>query len=87
MGATEKWIQENPDGTAAEFKRLPPHIFNEIKDNNTIADAFLDSNRNEPPSLDDLIKSKTLSYEFGINDYEFSTYKKHITDLNTAINE
>ena len=87
MGATEKWIQENPDGTAAEFKRLPPHIFNEIKDNNTIADAFLDSNRNEPPNLDDLIKSKTLSYEFGINDYEFSTYKKHITDLNTAIND
>ena len=43
MGATEKWIQENPDGTAAEFKRLPPHIFNEIRDNNTIADAFLDS--------------------------------------------
>ena len=85
MGATEKWIQENPDGTAAEFKRLPPHIFNEIKDNNTIADAFLDSNRNEPPSLDDLIKSKTLSYELGINDYEFSTYKKHISDLNTAI--
>ena len=87
MGATEKWIQENPDGTATEFKRLPPHIFNEIKDNNTIADAFLDSNRNEPPNLDDLIKSKTLSYEFGINDYEFSTYKKHITDLNTAIND
>ena len=87
MGATEKWIQENPDGTAAEFKRLPPHIFNEIKDNNTIADAFLDSNRNESPNLDDLIKSKTLSYEFGINDYEFSTYKKHITDLNTAIND
>ena len=85
MGATEKWIQENPDGTAAEFKRLPPHIFNEIKDNNTIADAFLDSNRNEPPSLDDLIKSKTLSYELGINDYELSTYKKHISDLNTAI--
>jgi len=85
MGATEKWIQENPDGTAADFKRLPPHIFNEIKDNNTIADAFLDSNRNEPPSLDDLIKSKTLSYELGINDYELSTYKKHISDLNTAI--
>ena len=85
MGATEKWIQENPDGTAAEFKRLPPHIFNEIKDNNTIADAFLDSNRNEPPSLDDLINSKTLSYELGINNYEFSTYKKHISDLNTAI--
>ena len=85
MGATEKWIQENPDGTAAEFKRLPPHIFNEIKDNNTIADAFLDSNRIEPPSLDDLINSKTLSYELGINNYEFSTYKKHISDLNTAI--
>ena len=85
MGATEKWIQENPDGTAEEFKRLPPHIFNELKDNNTIADAFLDSNRNEPPSLDELIKSETLSYEFGINNYEFSSYKKHISDLNTAI--
>tara|TARA_A100000164_G_scaffold66159_1_gene54858 strand:+ start:749 stop:3631 length:2883 start_codon:yes stop_codon:yes gene_type:complete len=85
MGATEKWIQDNPDGTAAEFKRLPPHIFNEIKDNNTIADVFLDSTRNGPPSLDELIKNKMLSYEFGINDYEFSTYKKHITDLNTAI--
>ena len=87
MGATEKWIQDNPDGTAAEFKRLPPHIFNEIKDNNTIADVFLDSNRNGPPSLDELIKSKMLSYEFGINDYEFSTYKKHISDLNTAIKD
>ena len=87
MGATEKWIQDNPNGTAAEFKRLPPHIFNEIKDNNTIADAFLDSNRNGLPNLDELIKSKSLSYEFGINDYEFSTYKKHITDLNTAIKD
>ena len=86
MGATEKWIQENPDGTAGEFKRLPPHVFNEIKDNNIIANAFLDSNRNEPPSLDDLIKGKTLSYEYGINDYVFSSYKKHISDLNTAIN-
>ena len=55
MGATEKWIQENPTGTAAEFKRLPPHIFNEIKDNNSIADAFLDSNRTEAPTLDELI--------------------------------
>ena len=78
-------IKENPDGTAGEFKRLPPHVFNEIKDNNTIADAFLDSNRNKPPSLDDLIESKNLSYEFGIKYYVFSSYKKHIYDLNTAI--
>ena len=85
MGATEKWIQENPNGTAAEFKRLPPHIFNELKDNNTIADAFLDSNRNEHPTLDELIISEKLNYNLGLAGYDFTTYKQHISDLNEAI--
>ena len=85
MGATEKWIQENPNGTAAEFKRLPPHIFNELKDNNTIADAFLDSNRSEHPTLDELIISEKLNYNLGLAGYDFTTYKQHISDLNEAI--
>ena len=85
MGATEKWIRENPTGTAAEFKRLPPHIFNELKDNNTIADAFLDSNRSEHPTLDELIISEKLNYGLGLDDYDFTTYKQHISDLNEAI--
>ena len=85
MGATEKWIRENPTGTAAEFKRLPPHIFNELKDNNTIADAFLDSNRSEHPTLDELIISEKLNYSLGLDDYDFTTYKQHISDLNEAI--
>ena len=85
MGATEKWIRENPTGTAAEFKRIPPHIFNELKDNNTIADAFLDSNRSEHPTLDELIISEKLNYNLGLTDYDFTTYKQHISDLNEAI--
>ena len=85
MGATEKWIQENPTGTAAEFKRLPPHIFNEIKDNNSIADAFLDSNRTEAPTLDELIINEKLNYDLGLANYDFTTYKQHISDLNEAI--
>ena len=85
MGATEKWIQKNPTGTAAEFKRLPPHIFNEIKDNNNIADAFLDSNRTEAPTLDELIINEKLNYDLGLADYDFTTYKQHISDLNEAI--
>ena len=85
MGATEKWIRENPNGTAAEFKRLPPHVFNEIKDNNTIADAFLDSNRNEHPTLDALIADGKLNYDLGLEDYQFVSYKQHMIDLNAAL--
>ena len=29
MGAVEKWILENPDGTAKDFRKVPPFIFNE----------------------------------------------------------
>ena len=85
MGATEKWIRENPSGTAAQFKRLPPHIFNEVKDNNTMADAFLDSNRSEDPSLDELIASGKLNYQFGLEDYQFTSYKEHISDLDATL--
>ena len=85
MGATEKWIRENPSGTAAQFKRLPPHIFNEVKDNNTMADAFLDSNRSEDPSLDELIASGKLNYQFGLEDYQFTSYKEHIADLDATL--
>jgi len=85
MGATEKWIRENPSGTAGQFKRLPPHIFNEVKDNNTMADAFLDSNRSEDPSLDELIASGKLNYQFGLEDYQFTSYKEHISDLDATL--
>ena len=41
MGDAEKWIKENPDGTAKDYKKLPAFMFNEIKIT-IIADAFLD---------------------------------------------
>ena len=86
MGMMEKWILSNPNGTATEFnKKVPPFVFNELKNNNNIASAFLDSNRNTEPTLDELILDKSILYNMGIEGYEFTTFKKHVIDLNNAI--
>ncbi len=85
MGATEKWILDNPNGTAQEFKKLPPHIFNEIKNNNTIAAAFLDSSRSQAPTLDELIVKGKLIYDFGLENYQFSSFKQHMLDIKSAL--
>jgi len=85
MSMAEKWIKQNPNGTAAEFKKLPPSFFNEIKNNNVIADAFLDSNRTKDLSLDDLIASGSVSFKTGMADYEFTSVKQLHLDLEDAI--
>jgi len=85
MSKAEKWIKQNPNGTAAEYKKLPPSFFNEIKNNNVIADAFLDSNRTEDLSLNDLIASGSVSFKTGMADYEFTSVKQLQLDLEDAI--
>ena len=84
----EKWVINNPDGDYASFpgKRKPPlNTFNEIKNNNVIADAFNDSNRTEDPILEALIADGSIAYDLGIDGYEFTTYDQHIKDLNEVI--
>ena len=76
MSMAESWIKQNPHGTAAEYKKLPPSFFNEIKNNNIIADAFLDSNRTENLGLDDLIASGSVSFKTGMADYKFTSVKQ-----------
>ena len=84
MSMAEKWIKQNPNGTAAEFKKLPPFMFDEIKNNNIIANAFLDSTKTDDPSLDDLIASGSVSFKTGIDDYEFTSVKQLQLDLEDA---
>jgi class 3 adenylate cyclase len=86
MGAVEQWINSNPDGKASDFPRpIPADQFNELKNNNIFANIFSDSNRTTSPSLDAIIKKNIINYDFGIPDYNFSTYKKHIADLSEII--
>jgi len=85
MSMAEKWIKQNPNGTAAEFKKLPPFMFDEIKNNNIIANAFLDSTKTDDPSLDDLIASGSVSFKTGMADYEFTSVKQLQLDLEDAI--
>ena len=86
MGAVEQWIKSNPDGKASDFPRpIPAEQFNELKNNNIFANIFSDSNRTTLPSLDAIIKENVINYDFGIPNYNFSTYKKHIADLSEII--
>ncbi len=85
MVMAEKWILANPTGTAAEFKKLPHFMFNEVKNNNIIASSFLDSNRVTDVTFAELIKANALHYEFGIPEYQFSTIKQYQDDLIEAI--
>lgn len=85
MGMAEKWVLANPNGTAQEFKKLPPFMFNEVKNNNIIASAFLDSNQTHEVTLNELMKNGSLFYESGIPEYQFSTKKQLQDDLKKAI--
>ena len=86
MDEAEKWIKKNPDGSAKEYKKLPPFMFNEIKNNNLIADAFIALDNNKDCSLDSLMKQGVISYETGLNNYEFESFPKLIKDIENAIN-
>ena len=83
-GVIEKWIIDNPNGTAKEFKKVPPFVFNEIKNNNIIANAFLDSTRSDKPTLDELLSNDSLLLDYGIKDYQFSSVNQLESDLENA---
>ena len=65
----------NPNATAQDFpQKVPAFVFNELKNNNIIANA-LDQDRSEDPTLDQLISDGSLIYDLGLDDYEFTTYR------------
>lgn len=82
MGAVEKWILGNPDGTAGDFKKVPPFIFNEIKNNNVIAKSL-----SEIPdiSLDDLFKQNKIIFDISLQNYSFENVIKLKKDIGQAI--
>ena len=91
MGVVEDWIIKNPDGTIDQFKsnpkfkKLPEQQFYEVKNNNIIANYFIHSSENVIPTLDKIIKSKTLNFDFAIEDYQFVSFRDYITDLNEML--
>ena len=66
---------------------IPAEQFNELRNNNIFANLFLDSNRVSIPNLDELIKENLINYEFGIEEYTFTTHKQHIKDLTALIDQ
>ena len=78
--------KSKPKWTAEEFKKVPAFIFNEVKDNNIIADSFLDSTRSTKPNLDEIINSGDLSFKNSISDYSFTTLKRLKKDIKEAVN-
>tara|TARA_B100001250_G_scaffold402758_1_gene416271 strand:- start:562 stop:1242 length:681 start_codon:yes stop_codon:yes gene_type:complete len=81
MSMAEKWIKENPAGTAQEFKKLPPQIFNEIKNSNLIADILKGDIEVE---FIELIISNNLIFDHGMGDnFKF----ERISDLYNALDE
>ena len=89
-GIMEKYINNNPDKSALDWfasikrpaKAAMVHQFNEIKNNNLIADQFI---KNGSIKLDQLLNNSTISLDVGINDYKFSSYMKLESDINKAI--
>jgi len=82
MSMAEKWIQRNPKGTARDFKKLPPFMFNELKNNNNIADAFVEQ---EQVSLDQLMLDGSIIYESGMENYQFRSFRQLQMDMTSAI--
>lgn len=84
MGAVEQWILENPDGTAKDFKKVPPFIFNEIKNNNVLANSLLE---NPDIQLNDLLKQDELILDLSLKDYTFISVSKLKEDLSKAVED
>ena len=84
----EQWIHKNPNGKATDFPcPIPAEQFNELRNNNIFMNLFLDSNRVSIPNLDELIRENLIDYEFGIENYTFTTHKQHIKDLTALIDQ
>ena len=84
MGAIESWIIKNPDGSASDFKKAPPFVFNEIKNNNLIASALMQDQKAH--TLEELIQGKELSFDHGLgDDYQFEKIKDIYSELDEQI--
>jgi adenylate cyclase len=84
VSSIEKWILENPDGTAKEFGKVPAFIFDEIKNNNTIAAALIEDSEY---SIDDLFIENKIQFEIGLPNYSFQSVSKLKEDFENAINK
>ena len=84
MSMAEAYIRKNPDKTSKDFKKLPPFMFNELKNNNIIANAFIETGN---ASLDELMSNGSVVYEPGIKNYQFTSLKQLRLDLETAIDK
>ena len=82
MSMAEAYIRKNPDKTAADFKKLPPFMYNELKNNNIIANAFIETGN---ASLDELMANGSVVYEPGIENYKFTSFRQLQLDLAAAI--
>tara|TARA_B100001250_G_scaffold413309_1_gene447032 strand:- start:4488 stop:7286 length:2799 start_codon:yes stop_codon:yes gene_type:complete len=83
MGAIEGWIRSNPSGGASDFKKAPPFIFNEIKNNNLIADKM--TGTSGAISLDEMLGSGLLLFDHGLADYQFTTVRELRQELEKRI--
>ena len=61
MSMAEAYIRKNPDKTAADFKKLPPFMYNELKNNNIIANAFIETGN---ASLDELMANGSVAVSY-----------------------
>ncbi|SVE30522.1 uncharacterized protein METZ01_LOCUS483376, partial [marine metagenome] len=82
MSKAEKFILENPDGTAGDYKKLPPFMFNELYNNNIMANAFIN---NGSANIDLLMDSGKIIYESGLKDYDFTTLRQLRIDIKEEI--
>ena len=82
VSSIEKWILQNPNGTAKEFGKVPAFVFNEIKNNNVIATALIE---NSEQSLDDLFRENKIEFEISLADYSFESVRKLKEDFEKEI--
>ncbi|MFL3015842.1 MAG: CHASE2 domain-containing protein [Candidatus Neomarinimicrobiota bacterium] len=84
MGAIESWVKANPDGTYSDFKKAPPFVFNEIKNNNLIATML--STDNGDNSLVEMIKNKEVIFNHDLGDeFKFESLKDIYTELDDRL--
>tara|TARA_B100001121_G_scaffold73912_1_gene65534 strand:- start:960 stop:2585 length:1626 start_codon:yes stop_codon:yes gene_type:complete len=88
MGAIESWMNKNPNGTASDFQKAPSNLFNEIKNNNVIAEYLIRNKANYNSfHLDDLFILDQIFFNNPIKDYDFSSIKKLTYDLTELLND
>ncbi|MBT3590380.1 MAG: CHASE2 domain-containing protein [Candidatus Marinimicrobia bacterium] len=84
MGMAESYIRKYPDKTAQDFKRLPPFMYNELKNNNLIADSF---HKSGETNLNDMLVEGSLIYDPNLENYTISSLSSLQADLKDAIDK